>query len=223
MVRSLGSCPRDAGSNPDAYIEFSKSYKIKMVKQRENYKFIILEPALTWMNESKCMGCGKPKDQWTRTTKHKCCSVACTTHMHSNYQYFGWPDLRKKVLKRDNYKCVLCNHTPTHEVYNSKDWNDIVLDEYKREGIQIYLCIDTAKLTADHIHAIALGGDEWDINNIQTLCSKCNKIKTKNDMALIARLRLSESLERIGQSVLSVVDQPQASTSTTILLETSKQ
>lgn len=44
-------------------------------------------------------------------------------------------------------------------------------------------------LIADHIHAIALGGDEWDINNLQTLCPECNKIKTAEDAGKIAKLR----------------------------------
>lgn len=47
-------------------------------------------------------------------------------------------------------------------------------------------------MIADHIIPIALGGDEWDINNIQTLCIKCNKKKTARDMADIAKLRSVE-------------------------------
>ena len=34
----------------------------------------------------------------------------------------------------------------------------------------------------DHIKAVALGGGMWDINNMQTLCVGCHKLKTKEDM-----------------------------------------
>jgi 5-methylcytosine-specific restriction endonuclease McrA len=42
---------------------------------------------------------------------------------------------------------------------------------------------------ADHIIPIAIGGDEFDLNNIQYICEVCNKKKTKRDMAKIALLR----------------------------------
>lgn len=34
----------------------------------------------------------------------------------------------------------------------------------------------------DHIQAIANGGDEWNKDNLRTLCSRCHKEKTKEDM-----------------------------------------
>ena len=40
-------------------------------------------------------------------------------------------------------------------------------------------------LEVDHIKAVALGGEMWEEENLQTLCSDCHKIKTKNDMSLI--------------------------------------
>lgn len=60
--------------------------------------------------------------------------------------------------------------------------------------------VDT--LIADHILAIALGGDEWDINNIQTLCPDCNKIKTAKDAGKIAKLRDIEKKQSNGQTLL---------------------
>ena len=60
--------------------------------------------------------------------------------------------------------------------------------------------VDT--LIADHIIAIALGGDEWDINNLQTLCPECNKIKTAEDAGKIAKLRDIEKKQSNGQMLL---------------------
>lgn len=42
---------------------------------------------------------------------------------------------------------------------------------------------------ADHIVPIAIGGPEFDLDNIQLLCSKCDKEKTKRDMGKIAQVR----------------------------------
>ncbi len=52
------------------------------------------------------------------------------------------------------------------------------------------------KYIADHIIPIALGGPEFDLNNIQLLCDECNKIKTAKDAADIAKRR--KLLKRIG-------------------------
>jgi 5-methylcytosine-specific restriction endonuclease McrA len=39
----------------------------------------------------------------------------------------------------------------------------------------------------DHIRPIAMGGDQWDVRNLQVLCGRCNRIKTARDMGAIAR------------------------------------
>ena len=104
----------------------------------------------------------------------------CKEHTYSDIRPFtSWPSLRNKVLARDHYSCVKCGNKETIE----------------------------KPLIADHIIAIALGGDEWDINNIQTLCSNpCNKIKTANDAKEIAKLRRFEKLIVNGQTQLIEVD-----------------
>jgi len=83
----------------------------------------------------------------------------------------------------------------------------IILDWHTKEqnGHEYHVAIikDTSKLIGDHIIPIALGGDEWDINNIQTLCEKCNKIKTAIDIKEIAVLRKKEKLQAKGQKFLT--------------------
>ncbi len=99
----------------------------------------------------------------------------CKEHDFGDMRVFtNWASLRNKVLRRDHNKCVKCG---TKEKFE----------------------FGTINLIADHIIPIALGGDEWDINNIQTLCSDCNKIKTKQDHKDIAKGRRKERLESIGQ------------------------
>lgn len=88
-------------------------------------------------------------------------------------EFTNWATIREKVLKRDNYTCVEC-----HRKKRSK-----------------HLC-------GDHIKPVALGGDEFDLENVQTLCVECHKIKTKDDMKKIAAQRRLNKLINVGQTTL---------------------
>lgn len=79
---------------------------------------------------------------------------------------YNWGDVRMRALKRDKYTCRKCG---------------------KKPGLE--------NLIGDHIKPIALGGDEWDLDNVQTLCTDCDKIKTRQDMKKIAELRRKEKEE----------------------------
>jgi|GEM_PF-1652978 len=57
------------------------------------------------------------------------------------------------VLKRDNCKCFLCNASPA---------NDIMVE-----------------LQVDHIKPVSMGGSN-DMDNLWTLCKKCNRLKGDN-------------------------------------------
>lgn len=56
----------------------------------------------------------------------------------------------------------------------------------------------------DHIIPIAIGGDEFDEDNLQVLCSDCNKIKTANDMKDIALQRRNE--KELERYVLDIIE-----------------
>jgi len=61
---------------------------------------------------------------------------------------------RLKVLKRDHYRCVKCGRSPASE-----------------RGIILHI---------DHVKPFSKGGDS-SIENLQTLCSKCNLGKNNDD------------------------------------------
>lgn len=131
--------------------------------KRQAYKLVILEPAKSRIARGECPGCGKPKSRWKRRTDWTCCSAKCTRKYMKYHYMYGWPDLRKKAFERDDYTCRRCG---------------------KR--------YPNAILIADHIVPIALGGAQWDIDNVQTLCIQCNKVKTGQDAGTIARYRRME-------------------------------
>ena len=56
-------------------------------------------------------------------------------------------------------------------------------------------------LEVDHIKAVALGGEMWDKDNLQVLCSKCHKIKTREDMRKIKYYKKAQGLEKVDATI----------------------
>ncbi|MBW2970661.1 HNH endonuclease [Candidatus Woesearchaeota archaeon] len=63
-----------------------------------------------------------------------------------------WEFVRKDVLKRDKYRCSICNQ------------------RFRK-----------TQLDVDHIVPINMGGKPFEKNNLRTLCKECHKKKTKLD------------------------------------------
>lgn len=101
--------------------------------------------------------------------QRKYCSRDCFLGWFKQFEPpFIWREFRDKAFVRDKYTCVKCGH-------KDDDW----------------------KLVADHIVPIALGGPEFDMKNVQTLCLGCNKIKTRGDAQKIAKLRSDIKMGRV--------------------------
>ncbi len=99
----------------------------------------------------------------------------CKNHTYEDMRPFtSWQVLRIKVFKKNNHTCVKCGYK------GNAPYSDLI---------------------GDHIEPIALGGDEWDINNIQILCQKCNKIKTKEDAKKIAKQRRIEKVHKKNKTL----------------------
>ena len=132
-----------------------------------------IEPAVSYLREGRCGACGKPKSEWNRRTDWACCSKKCTNKLFTEY-YYTWEVFRLAVFERDDFTCAKCGYIS------------------RNAG---------SDLIADHIIPIAIGGEEWDKKNVQTLCESCNKVKTKADQRLIAEYR------RFGKHVLKTSQQ----------------
>jgi len=178
------------------------------MKKRELIKRIIYEPAKSRIKRGECPACGLHKDEWTRRKDWRCCSVECTEKFFKEmYSTSCWADVREKVLKRDNYACVKCGDNRKEvEVITKqkriKNMNEFLSGKEKAKYEFHDFKHMMSNFIGDHIKPISLGGDEWDLNNIQTLCLKCNKIKTKEDQKLIAKQRRIEKKLINGQKQL---------------------
>jgi len=135
----------------------------------------------------------------------------CDKHNFRDMSEFtNWASLRIKSLKRDNYTCVKCGDkreeievkikrrkvVNLQEMLNLKAENILNKDKEIKFKYEIKEYVEMrGNFVVDHIEPIALGGDEWDINNLQTLCLKCNKIKTSQDQTKIAKQRRIEKAQ----------------------------
>ena len=155
---------------------------------REVYKRVFTPIAEQRIEEDKCPNCGLPKDEWKRSTTWRCCSKECTGNFWKNHvEILDWNTTRAMVFKRDNYTCAMCNE---RFVMVSKNPDYL--------GEEFALC---EKLIGDHIVPVSIGGSEFDMDNIQTLCIDCNKIKTAQDMKDIAKYRRKEKILEKNQTL----------------------
>jgi 5-methylcytosine-specific restriction endonuclease McrA len=71
------------------------------------------------------------------------------------------------------------------EVYNTRRWQKLRQMVLSRDGFICQIClakaITTAASVVDHIKPIRQGGAAWDMDNLQSLCSKYHKDKTNKE------------------------------------------
>lgn len=156
-----------------------------MTITRERFHWVIPKLNQERIDNNQCPACGKPKSEWTRRTDWSCCSKECSDEFWQKTVRAKDPAVfRDKVLERDNYICVQCGANHKKYPYN---------------------------LVADHIVPIAIGGDQWDIENGQTLCRNCDRAKTSNDLKKIALFRRVERNNPPGQTQLTEVKRANSS------------
>ena len=128
--------------------------------------------------------------------------------------YYWASDVAPKVNDKGEKICLMC-HTKlkgkqdkycsercSSKFYKTKMWDWIVGDIFERDdytcqncGYKISIFIDcfgetkkiVEELECDHIIPVALGGAPLDKKNMQTLCKKCHREKTKEDIGKIKK------------------------------------
>lgn len=142
---------------------------------RETSKLVIPKHCEDAILEKYCPSCGLHKSAWKRRKDWKCCSTSCTDHFYKHLVIASsWQELRIQVFDRDNRTCCECNKQYSYEL-----------------------------LEADHIAPIALGGPQWNKDNLQTLCEKCHKIKTKTDMRNIRNFTTKGERKRMLKDAIN--------------------
>ncbi len=173
------------------------------MKKRENNRWI--EPRKDSKGRLLCLipTCNNLREKYktgNRTRNY------CKKHTFWDMRAFtNWASLREKILKRDNYTCVKCGdiRKEVEIKIKQKRWlnmKEIITGKDKKIKHEYYFIKSVVNnFIVDHIKPIALGGDKWDLKNLQTLCIKCNKIKTTKDIKDIAKQRRIEKKLIKGQ------------------------
>ena len=101
---------------------------------------------------------------------------------------------------------------PTRKLIHTRVFSKADFNYYKRITYQDYqvivfnkkfaIIMDDSNLVLDHIKPIALGGSEFNKDNLQILCVDCNKVKTKQDHNNIAQARRNNKMNEVGQITL---------------------
>jgi len=170
-----------------------------------------------WLDSGYCPTCGLPKKEWGRRIDWTCCSKECTEKYQECFRV--WQYWKLKVFRRDKYSCVKCGfkartekiiHPESKKYYrNEGKLFGVILED--KETAKVILG-DESQLIGDHIFPIAMGGEEYEMDNVQTLCKKCNKIKTKEDIKKIALYRKQHpSQTDLSNSIVPPSNSPTAS------------
>ena len=101
------------------------------------------------------------------------------------------PVCGKKNKRSYNTCSAKCNKVFWREIAKRNDWNVTKRKCFDRDSWSCQKCgkTDLNIVEADHILPVCLGGPEFDLENIQTLCCDCHKVKTQRDQKLIAEVR----------------------------------
>ena len=106
-------------------------------------------------------------------------------------------EICEKYISNDRYR----NYCKDHDFMDMgqyTNWQILRQEAIDRDNSICKLCGNKAiNPIVDHIEPIALGGEEFDLENLQTLCQTCNKEKTSIDQFNIAILRRKEKKQLI--------------------------
>jgi 5-methylcytosine-specific restriction endonuclease McrA len=124
---------------------------------------------------------------------------------------------KAKLPKPDGKHCIICGKElpPKRRKYCSIEcwqnwykgidgrynWQTTKWEAMQRDNQKCVKCGKDGEVV-DHILPIALGGEEFDMKNLQTLCGDCNKDKTRNDIRAIAELRRKIKAETTNKIIM---------------------
>lgn len=114
-----------------------------------------------------CPVCGRERSGFPAGWDAICCGPSCSSHYWME-EHPTVGEMRRLVLLEQEGKCARCGKEiqVPHSAGGRRQPHTFILD---------------------HIRPIAMGGDQWDMRNLQVLCTRCNRVKTARDMGAIAR------------------------------------
>lgn len=189
-----GLCPV-CGKDPS---EFAKGMKVYCSKKcREEYAkkytwWVNLREKILQRDNHTCQICGINTEKIKKTTDDKT-NETIKKLIQEEKEIVN--TLRGEFLLHlsERYETEYNQIMDDENFFKNYKWRfpQETLKKYKLETWTRY---PNLSLDVDHIKAIVNGGDEWDENNLRTLCQDCHIKKTKTDMK-IRTLKKTKSKE----------------------------
>ena len=66
---------------------------------------------------------------------------------------------------------------------SSGRWEGVRKQVFRRDGYRCRSCGKASRLECDHVTALHLGGDPWALDNLQSLCKSCHRVKTAGELS----------------------------------------
>lgn len=146
--------------------------KVTYVENSKEYRSVIYKSKRKFEERGRCSWCGKslPNKRWMWCRDEK------------NPEKYG-ECIGKYLATKGTY------HIEARRINKEKYGGNLTCERCKIAIKDMESKQGNNKYDYDHIIPIALGGDPIAVENIQILCVKCHKAKTKEDVALIAEQR----------------------------------
>jgi 5-methylcytosine-specific restriction endonuclease McrA len=152
-----------------------------------NYDPEIFKPKKNGNNEWVCLNCGL---SLAFNKKRKAyCSEDCKDKFFQLH-YKDWTSVKYAVYERDVWKCKKCGATVRFGNYFTRSLSGATL------AIQMeWIEQSNVSANCDHIIPLWKGGLDWtndpEYKNLQTLCAKCHRKKTSEELKERTKKRLS--------------------------------
>ena len=149
------------------FILLRENFYVTRMILREHRRYSNTPEERERLERRACPVCGHERSAFPPGTETICCGPSCSSqYWREERPTVG--EMRRLVLLEQEGKCARCHK----EIPRSRP-------EGGRSNSHPFIL--------DHIRPIAMGGDQWAVDNLQVLCTRCNKIKTARDMGAIAR------------------------------------
>ena len=148
-------------------IPISTNFSVHKMLIREHRRYSNTLEEKERLARSACPVCNRERSAFAPGRDTICCGPACSAK-YWNEERPTVGEMRRLVLLEQEGKCARCRK----EIPKSRPAGG------QRHSHSFIL---------DHIRPIAMGGNQWAMDNLQVLCAWCNRIKTARDMGAIAR------------------------------------
>lgn len=195
----VGLCPV-CGKPPSEFNKGQKVYCSSKCREEYRSKYMFwndLKERAFDKYGNKCNICGITNEKLRRKIKEK-----------NKERIRKWIDENKEFIEAERHKALVhldekfaeeFKEIMNDNLFVRRHW--LVPDKIRRKTDEYV----HGRYEVDHIVPIALGGEMWDIENLQILCHNCHKKKTKKDMNDLKNMKEENKIKQISEKHKKII------------------